>query len=679
MRMRSFPVLVVLVLLASSPAHADEAAEGWRRHHLVAPDGPTLELPSGWTVLVDDLAGRLLATSDDRPAIRLVAEVTAVEPSSSLEAIRDDVLTDLFGRPGEGATTEDEAERDLAGERALWTLVGYDLPAGPRRSLLVVRPGLTLRFDLERDAFLPRRGLLVRIADTLIADTLIADTLIADTLIADSGTANAPTAEAATGREDEASDASMAQAEEEALLRVDALDVLRRFLTRIPRSRADLGGLAEALGEEASLEEALDLLDDLVESAGPMGSEMLALVGWRRFDHPLPEALHYRGHPFLQEVERANAQRWFGPDERAALERGLRAWDETTRHLGRLESDSRYRAGDQMLANLAHEPALANATLLARSAPPFLVVYPVAGTEGASLEDPSTRARIERRLDDETRTLAATYEALYGAYADEFGLAELAAPYGGRPDLGVGLRSYPDGKVLAAVVASNEAIAERLLGGAPGSATWSLPALLPNRPDLLILGPKENAGATAVMGAKQLLLAFTQQRNRWSMPRPGFSAVLDGFARRLGAEVAQPSGPAPNLASMRALARALAEQEKAYPIFPLEQLVSFGSVPEAVRYLQQRQGADALPVPLAPALLFDQSWALTSFLLEAEDGRWREAYLRVVQAGLDHELGQGLNRAVFMRTLGLADRADWNELDAAWQRYVRTELLSGID
>lgn len=321
MRMIAGVALAAIVLLpALAPA---EAEEGWRTYP-VGRGGLEIHLPDGWTVLVDELDGRLTAKSNDAPVVRLTASATAAAAEASLQDIRDDVVHALFGRPGTEATIEDEAERTVGERPALWTLLAYEGASGPRRSLLVVRSDVTLRFDLAADVFPARRALMVEIAGSLHA---------AEATEADDG--------------------------EAVPMDVEAMDLLREFMTRVPRTRAELDELAEALGREADVDDALEVLDELIAAAGTGGEEVLALVGWRRFHHPLPEALHYRSHDFLRTVEEANAQRWFGPDEGPALDAARRAWAETQRHIVRLAGDHRYRASDQMLANLAssHGPA----------------------------------------------------------------------------------------------------------------------------------------------------------------------------------------------------------------------------------------------------------------------------------------------------------------------------------
>lgn len=653
MRMLVPAALVAVALLGSLDSSYAEDEAGWRTH-AVGANAFELALPDGWTVLVDTLDGRLTAASDDRPAIRLVATVSKPAVDASLEDLRQDVLGALFGWPADEVTIEDEVERAVGGQPALWTLLAYEGASGARRILLVVRPDLTLRFDVEADAFPARRPLLVAIADTLRT----------------------------IGRVPVERD--MAEERSAASLEVEALDLLHEFLTHVPRTRAELAALAATLGRKAEVDDALAVLDDLIESAGPAGGEVLALVGWHRFDHPLPEALHYRGHAFLRTVEEANAQRWFGPDERPALDGARRAWADTQRHIEVLESDHRYRAADQMLANLAHHPALRGKTLVADAAPPFLVVYPADPGLPTAAQRP-----IAERLADEARVLADVHRRLYDGYGDRLGLEDLSAPYGGRPDLPLAYRSYPDGVVLAAIIPPDEAFAAALLQEGQGRGPLRLPRLSPGRRDLLVLAPEPNPEATAVMGAKQLLLALTRQRSRWGEAKPGFAAVHDGFARWLavdedGGRLVSPEARPAHRASMRALARALADADRPYPLIPLRQLVAFGSVAEAVQALQRMELSGRLPRRLLVSTLFDQSWALATFLHEAEDGRWRDAFLETVRAGLNRELGRGgLNEAVFARAFALdtasTSASDWKALEAAWERFVRKELLGGID
>ena len=422
----------------------------------------------------------------------------------------------------------------------------------------------------------------------------------------------------------------------------------------------------------------------------------LQAEGWRTFDHVVPEEVAYRAHDFLREVEAALARHWFAPDARAEYDRALLAWRRTQALRGRLREDPAFRAAEHMLANLAHEPALAGRFFVAHSDAPYLHVFASQAPlsvwdlppEGRTEE---ARAEVERRRTFALRVLrrnAAVHRTVHDEmkrrYGTALGLGDLGAPYGGRPDLPTGVRSFSDGVTLVSLTLADEATARRDAGPYGDALPWDgfqadsgrVAALPLVQDDAVVAGWASWYGRQA---AAQLLYWYTRQRNRWGSPRPELGFVDMGLAAWLGGVQLDPAGrvtwtgiSGPRLRDMQAAQRGLREQGTEYRIFPGRTLVGFTSTWEAGAWAVVSWG---LAPRVARAAYHEQSWALAQFL-GRPDGPYTDAFGRFLGMVLSRETGPGLTQRAFAQAFRLQGEEAWRALDEAFGVHVREHLLT---
>jgi hypothetical protein len=427
-------------------------------------------------------------------------------------------------------------------------------------------------------------------------------------------------------------------------------------------------------------------------------------TGHVEFPHRIPEWIHARVLPFLREVERASAKRWFGPDEQDAYQRALRAWEETQTHMRRLQGDPAYRAAVQAYATLHHDRTLASAHLAVQFDPPYVVVYvdrepltiyDLPATAGAEEERAmaARAAAAEAVLREKARILSQVYDEFLRRYAEPFDLRPLTDAFGGRPDYPMGVRSFNDGVPLVVLVAADQETFAAMIdaGGRvpPSGRTPSLVAtglFTPRTGRIQLPRSSPDPAArrfeidqTAALAVSQLVHWFTRQRNHWAMPRFSQGFFSTGFPEWFGAVVMDPDRNlrftglnVQRLDDMQRMASALERQDRTYPIFPLERLLSFGDYGSVAQWGVSESG---MPAPAVLSMFFQQSWALVYFLHEHEDGAYRDGLERFLDAVLSRETGLNQTRAVFERAFGMEKPEDFQALEFAFQRFVREDLL----
>ena len=427
---------------------------------------------------------------------------------------------------------------------------------------------------------------------------------------------------------------------------------------RPPETAAEYRVVFRELGlvGDAALPDLRKLVRRYVDGPGFDDAAAHAFLGDRRFHHPIPEEITFRGHPFLVTVEEANAKEWFGAEEELAWLRAQAALGAMQLHHRRLVEDHRYRAGDQVFANLAMDRLLAKHELHFTWVDPYAIVQ-IGGP--LSRED----------LDEATRGLHAVYRGLLERYGVPLGLHDLMDPWGGRPDAQPRNRSFEDGAPLTVFLYTDRDAIEEIVwaGSRAPSAARQLAALMSGTGVLHVVETDRVAEAAAL----QALHWFSRQKTHWRGRPREHDAVADGFGAYLAATIEGPHAEQARLDATRERAQALQDRDRPYPVLPLKKLVSMTSDGEVARNLQ----SVAVPTALATLLYREQAWALARMLHDHEGGRYREALLGYLDRWLSGETRFGMAEQVFRRVFDLHGDEEWAVLDAAWKRYVQAEIL----
>ena len=473
-----------------------------------------------------------------------------------------------------------------------------------------------------------------------------------------------------------------------------------------------------ALGTEAGKAEAQKLYKDLIEQVASEDLEARKALGYVDFqtdilgrkleemEGPIPDSIaNRRGYPFLDAVMDFHNRRWLKDDDE--IEDARSAVREMQAHEQKLLSDHIYRAGDRIRANIATDNRLKDLNYITSWAAPYLIVYSSSDTlsefDLRNIEDKEERKRKraemkEKRKDWEIvlREKAAIYTQLYEEwmrrYRERFELKDLTDEYGGRPDYKASDRSFADGVPFVIWIFTDEEAFhkyhEEKLGGRmpPGVAGYFNPE---NGWIFLFDDPGDDPSERVFEvnknlheGTHQLEYWFTRQRNRWGMPKPSQDSFSEGLAELLGTVQMDKARHlkfievnVPRLRNMQSVAETLKKANREYPIFPVEDLVSFGSYAEMQQWAASQSGWDPGLAQNAMAFFYQQSWAFTYFLNHFENGKYRDNWLAYFRAALDRQTGRGLNKAAFMRAFKIRDEDEWDEIQEDWEEYLKGTIL----
>ena len=179
-------------------------------------------------------------------------------------------------------------------------------------------------------------------------------------------------------------------------------------------------------------------------------------------------------------------------------------------------------------------------------------------------------------------------------------------------------------------------------------------------------------------GVHQLQYWYRRQARGWQRPAPrqgwfeeGLAEYLSGVERRPNDEIVFTGFNHTRVAGMQQLAKALKTRGAEYPLFPLETLVSFGGYAEVMRWMQEH---GRLPGGIGVGAFFEQAWALTHFLREAEDGRYADAHRKLIEQSMTLT-PPAEPFAAFRRTLGLDTDEDVADFEERFHAYVRKRLM----
>jgi len=492
-------------------------------------------------------------------------------------------------------------------------------------------------------------------------------------------------------------------------------EVMRALEKKPPESASEFDDAIHRLKILASLDSTEDderkRIDDAlrkvykayVKGPGATDREAHEFLGHLEFTHEIPEGLSRRDYPYIRAVEWANGKRWFAPEESREFQVAERAWDRTQEHLEKLIHDAEFNRGDGARAVLVQDRHLAAYRLATLWRSPFLLCFcsrtPLSEFDALEIEDPVERRRqlsaLAKREKEVTAVLeekAALLGALHAEYMRRFekrlSLAPLMSPWGGRPDLPAQSRSFRDGVPLVVCVfdtrlAAREHVGD-LLGGRVQEIPWGYFAATTTF--AYVVGdersPEERvqgAFATLHVAVRQLEFWFTRQKCRWRKPLSGMRWFEFGLPDHLSA-VREGVGGALRftginvvlLREMQSLARTFQQRGTQYRLFPVEKLVSFNSFQASAEWGTVSWG---LRPELIVQMFRQQSWALISFLNDAEGGRYREKLMKFHVLSQHRETGGNTGSRAFQEAFRIRDWDDWQELDVAFQKYVRDDVM----
>lgn len=389
--------------------------------------------------------------------------------------------------------------------------------------------------------------------------------------------------------------------------------------------------------------------------------------------------------PAIATIEDARERRWFPPDASADLAaardaiKQLRAWMQT-----RLE-DPAARAAAAYRANMEVD------TFHGRFDPevvwqsPFLVF--VVGAPRPTDESPETAPYEARRR----REIASKVPGILGAVRSEWnrlfgkplGLSDLMAPFGGRGDYPIGVRSYADGHVVGLWIydslASERAVERHMHPGwkvlttAGGFAAetdplWSWPTNFdPETDDQLWC-------RIAHTGARALLYASMRQVNAWRRPQFVEYVCCEGIVSQLESVVLSEDGTwsiSPVNAELIREARSVrdlrAAKGLAYPLLDLTDLLGLAGAGESAKVAMMIHGA---PEGVGRLVYRQQAWMFLHFMRTADGGMHWPRYLELLRETMHLPKGSRPQAAVD-RVFGAGGLAD---LQQGWPAFV-AELL----
>lgn len=445
---------------------------------------------------------------------------------------------------------------------------------------------------------------------------------------------------------------------------------------------------------EAALREAWDRsLDEHLDFA--IEGAMQRIGGWSCFRDGIPDDVSDPDRPFLRVVAEAHRRTWLKGEDADVARRARREADE---HARRLVADRLYRLGEQTRTLTATTGPFHALAFESRWSPPFLLCV----SDGTSRDAPEGRpagseavpgaglarlgappSRFRDLLDTGAEVAQAVYRGMLGAYGDALGVKPLEAPFGGRPDLKMGVRSFEDGfPIVVWIWADRRAMdgdaARRRIVRPPRLAF----AFAGDGGPLELVAETDRAGArtlgveAAAFGiATSLLEAFSRQARKWAQARPdagplgrGLALRWAGWERDAQGHLAATGAPDLAVAPMRQIVEQLAQQRRpSVPWVPIEAYVEMRRTSEVIEHWQ-KSGA---PSPaLGEFAHLYQAWGLVRWLETSPLPARQAALLAGLRAYLQGEAWPTALRAA----LGVRDAGDWEPAAADYQAWLEAHL-----
>ncbi len=458
-----------------------------------------------------------------------------------------------------------------------------------------------------------------------------------------------------------------------------------------------------ALGGEAA-EDLKSLYEVYVETrTGSDDPGARKALGYVEFKHPLPEEISQtKGRDFITAFEVANHQRWLQGEEEIRLAND--AWKRVQEHARRLREDRVYAAGDGIWNNILQDKLFKDQNFATRWSAPHLICYaskdrlsdldllslPRSERKKKREELAAKRAQFEPLLDEKERIYVQLYTEFNRRFKDVLGLQDLAAEYGGRPDLvKKGTASFRDGVPLVVwIFDGRESFDEfhkvkkmPLPPGVGGYFEWSTAWIYlfdeKNEGDARIWEVSKNLHE----GSHQLEHWFGMQLNGWKEPKHAQSWLGEGMAEYFGSHKMKADGSLEfvnlNVGRVREAKRFRDDfkgKGKEYPIVKLEKLTSWESYNEAMQHAQDL-GMDPRDGQLI--FIYEQGHMLFHMCMEGLGGKYRDKIMAYIKSVLMREEGG----EHFRRCFKIRDEDDWEELQKDFEAYVKELLakdLSGL-
>jgi hypothetical protein len=335
-----------------------------------------------------------------------------------------------------------------------------------------------------------------------------------------------------------------------------------------------------------------------------------------------------------------------------------------------------------------------------RWAAPFLICAAQGEPRAPADPEPTVERPVERRplaelarepdrfaglLSATAQTAQAVYQRMLAEYGTELGLRPLEAEHGGRPDLGMGVRSFPDGFPLVLWMWVGETSPARERWGDWQATQFGQAAGLVRRRQLVWfigdgeectqVSSRDGAGTAESMDPDRtvgavvatLLQAFGRQANKWTN-FDGRSGVIplglgDHYARWLNA---RDGGQDPGLflSEYLALRRHFASSDRPWPVpwIPLDVLLASARSIEVRQWMQDR----GLSGDLGVLVLRAQAAGLARFLGASDDPGRRAAWTGALRAFLE----RGRPREGVQKALNVRDEDDWEALQKEFESFM---------
>jgi hypothetical protein len=485
-----------------------------------------------------------------------------------------------------------------------------------------------------------------------------------------------------------------------------AKDVMAEYVTERPtmlRQYRKFISRLTAIEGEAAQNALRTVYEDFIEGPGRDDKEARAFLGYMDFPHEVPEDISFRRYPYLTAVEAAYNRRWFAPDEKEEYETAMKAWKETLEHKEKLVNDHRFRAADQIRANISRDKNFKDYNYAARWSDPHLICYAskdrISEYDLLSITDKEERKakrasilakqkEFEQVLDEKQAIFSGLYKFFMDEYKEPLNLKPLMDEWGGRPDYPGNVRSYRDGApVVVWIFDSRAAFDEYHQKVAKEMIPHNVAGYFSPQSTYVFLYDEGDKSSNRTFeinknvheGMHQLEFWFTRQRNRWSKPLPGQDFFGEGIAEYIGAVQLQPDHTlkflgvnVPRLKNMQDLAKGLDKRGGKYELFPVDKLVGFTSYGEVQNWGSQAWG---LSRDMVLGMFYQQSWAFVYFMNQYKNGKYKDKFLTYFNLVLHKETGGNEGDAAFREAFRIRDEDDWEDINDEFHEYVRDVLM----
>ena len=461
--------------------------------------------------------------------------------------------------------------------------------------------------------------------------------------------------------------------------------------------------LKAAAGDESSRKEALKkVYAEYIKGPGFDDDEARTALGYMKFDYTVDYDIEDHDMDYIRGAVAASKRKWFPPEDKEAYEQAMEAKEKTEAHLERYTNDRLFRLGIETRNEIANNSEFKEYHFASEWIAPFMVCYAskerVSEYDLLSIEDPAERKakaeelRRKRKewepfLKEKATILKDLYDEWMRRFAKPLRLNDLHAKFGGRPDLKQGKVSFRDGCPLVVWIFADKAAFDdyhkkEKVNLPPGVAGYFSP-----KTGWVYLFDEEDSkearrfevNKNVHEGVHQLEYWFTRQRLEWGYPPFGQDFFGEGIAEWLGAvkmngarKLEYIDVNLTRLSSMHMTKKVFKDQlQKDYPIFPLENLTSFGSYAQAQNWGAAKWG---VPQGQVMGIFYEQSWAAVYFLTEYEDGKYRDRFNKMFDLIL-HGFGGVKTGQAFREAFGIEDEEDWEEIEEEWTEYINDVLM----